>query len=53
MAEKILKQYRFVDLALAPTTFTRLPQMLTELLKEHSRVVSVCQKGKLDCGRLM
>lgn len=41
MAEKLLKQYPFVDLAFGTHNTHRLPQLLCQLLEDKQRVVSV------------
>ncbi|MEG0511690.1 MAG: tRNA (N6-isopentenyl adenosine(37)-C2)-methylthiotransferase MiaB [Clostridia bacterium] len=43
MAEKILKQYKFIDLAFGTHNLHTLPQLLLTLLTEEKRVVSVTQ----------
>ena len=43
MAEKILKQYKFIDLAFGTANLHRLPQLLYEELTTHRRVVEVEQ----------
>ena len=43
MAEKILKQYKFIDLAFGTANLHRLPQLLYEELTTHKRVVEVDQ----------
>ena len=43
MAEKILKQYKFIDLAFGTANLHRLPQLLYEELTTHRRVVEVDQ----------
>ena len=41
MAEKILKQYRFIDLAFGTHNLHELPSLLLNLLNENHRVVSI------------
>ena len=43
MAEKILKQYKFIDLAFGTANLHRLPQLLYEEVTTHRRVVEVDQ----------
>ena len=43
MADKILKQYKFIDLAFGTANLHRLPQLLYEELTTHRRVVEVDQ----------
>ena len=47
MAEKILKQYRFIDLAFGTHNLYQLPGLLHRLLTEKGRVVSVTQEENL------
>ena len=47
MAEKILKQYKFVDLAFGTHNLYQLPGLLYELLTERKRVVSVNSETEL------
>ncbi len=44
MAEKILKQYRFIDLAFGTANLYRMPEMLYQALTEDHAVVEVDQK---------
>ena len=41
MAERILKQYRFVDLAFGTANLHKLPEMMYDLLNDCGKVVSV------------
>ena len=41
MAEKILKQYRFIDLAFGTHNLHELPSLLLHLLEDNHRVVSI------------
>ena len=41
MAEKILKQYRFIDLAFGTSNLHKLPEMLFELLESGARQIRV------------
>ena len=50
MAEKILKQYRFIDLAFGTANLHRLPEMLFELLNRGERVVRVEDKDVIPEG---
>ena len=43
MAQRILKQYRFIDLAFGTHNLYALPEMLLDLLSSRGRVVSVTQ----------
>ncbi len=47
MAEKILKQYRFIDLAFGTHNLHQLPQLLLDLLDEKKRIVSVIDQENL------
>ncbi len=47
MAERILKQYRFIDLAFGTHNLYALPSMLLSLVTERSRVVSVTDEESL------
>ncbi len=47
MAERILKQYRFIDLAFGTHNLYKLPSMLLQLLTQKSRVVSVTEQETL------
>ena len=50
MAEKILKQYRFIDLAFGTSNLHQLPQMMYELLNSGERVVRVAEKDRIPEG---
>ncbi len=47
MAERILKQYRFIDLAFGTHNLHQLPSLLLELLDEKQRIVSVIDQENL------
>ncbi len=47
MADRILKQYPFIDLAFGTHNLYRLPAMLRELLKRRRRVISICPQDDL------
>ena len=47
MAERILRQYRFIDLAFGTHNLHRLPSLLLALLTQKTRVVSVDGRGNL------
>ena len=47
MAQKILKQYRFIDLAFGTHNLYMLPKLLLSLLTERSRVVSITDEELL------
>ncbi|HNW85868.1 MAG TPA: tRNA (N6-isopentenyl adenosine(37)-C2)-methylthiotransferase MiaB [Candidatus Limiplasma sp.] len=47
MAEKILKQYKFIDLAFGTHNLHQLPALLERLLTQKARVVSVIQEQDL------
>ena len=47
MAEKILKQYRFIDLAFGTHNLYQLPSLLLKLLSDGKRVVRVTQEETL------
>ncbi|MEG0996179.1 MAG: tRNA (N6-isopentenyl adenosine(37)-C2)-methylthiotransferase MiaB, partial [Clostridia bacterium] len=47
MAERILKQYRFIDLAFGTHNLHRLPSLLLTLVQQQSRVVSVSNQDNL------
>ena len=47
MAERILKQYRFIDLAFGTHNLHRLPSLLLKLLTRKTRVVSVSDEETL------
>ena len=47
MAERILKQYRFIDLAFGTHNQHQLPQMLLDLLEQKKRVVSISDQENL------
>lgn len=47
MAEKILKQYRFIDLAFGTHNLYQLPKLLHELTTEKKRVVRVTEQENL------
>ena len=47
MAEKILKQYRFIDLAFGTHNLHRLPSLMLNLLTGKSRVVSITDQETL------
>jgi len=47
MAERILKQYRFIDLAFGTHNLYRLPTLLLNLLNKKTRVVSVSDEDTL------
>ena len=46
MAEKILKQYRFIDIAFGTHNLHNFPEMFLERLSKKHRVVSICEQ---DC----
>lgn len=52
MAQKILKQYKFVDLAFGTHNLHRLPKLLLQVLKTRERVVSVTDEETLICEGL-
>ena len=47
MAERILKQYRFIDLAFGTHNLHQLPSLLLDLLEQKQRVVSVIDHENL------
>ncbi|MBQ8149902.1 MAG: tRNA (N6-isopentenyl adenosine(37)-C2)-methylthiotransferase MiaB [Clostridia bacterium] len=47
MAERILKQYRFIDLAFGTHNIHELPSLLLTLLNDQSRVVSISHEENL------
>ncbi|HNX62375.1 MAG TPA: tRNA (N6-isopentenyl adenosine(37)-C2)-methylthiotransferase MiaB [Candidatus Limiplasma sp.] len=47
MAERILKQYPFIDLAFGTHNLHTLPSLLYALLTQHKRVVSVSERDDL------
>ena len=47
MAEKILKQYRFIDLAFGTHNLHELPGMLVRLCEQRTRVVSISHEEDL------
>lgn len=47
MAERILKQYRFIDLAFGTHNLHRLPTLLLNLLTKRTRVVSISDQENL------
>ena len=47
MAEKILRQYRFIDLAFGTHNLYQLPTLLLNLLTKQTRVVSVTDRDTL------
>lgn len=47
MAEKILKQYRFIDLAFGTHNLHELPGMLVRLCQQRTRVVSISHEEDL------
>lgn len=47
MAEKILKQYRFIDLAFGTHNLHQLPSLLYTLLEQNRRLVSVSDQENL------
>ena len=47
MAEKILKQYRFIDLAFGTHNLHQLPVLLYQLLNGRERVVSIMKEERL------
>lgn len=47
MAEKILKQYPFIDLAFGTHNLYQLPSLLTELVEKQQRVISVSREESL------
>ena len=47
MAEKILKQYRFIDLAFGTHNLHELPGMLLRLCEQRTRVVSISHEEDL------
>lgn len=47
MAEKILKQYRFIDLAFGTHNLHQLPKLLYSLLSENKRVLSIIDQENL------
>ena len=50
MAEKIMKQYRFVDLAFGTANLHRLPEMLLEALNSERSLVRVAQEDVIAEG---
>ena len=50
MAEKILKQYRFIDLAFGTANLHKLPEMLFNLLNSGERLVQVEEKDVIPEG---
>ncbi len=47
MAQKILKQYRFIDLAFGTHNLHRLPTLLLNLLHKRTRIVSVTSEDTI------
>ena len=47
MAERILRQYRFIDLAFGTHNLYKLPTLLLNLLEKKTRIVSVSQEDTL------
>ena len=47
MAQKILKQYRFIDLAFGTHNLYKLPTLLLNLLNKRTRIVSVSSEDTL------
>ena len=47
MAEKILKQYKFIDIAFGTHNLHQLPTLLEELLTQKQRVVSITHEDDL------
>ncbi len=47
MAERILRQYRFIDLAFGTHNLYQLPSLMLKLLNDHQRVVRVTQEETL------
>jgi tRNA-2-methylthio-N6-dimethylallyladenosine synthase len=47
MAEKILKQYRFIDLAFGTHNLHELPALLLDLLQQQHRIVAVTDQENL------
>jgi len=47
MAERILRQYRFIDLAFGTHNLHRLPTLLLNLLQNRTRVVSISDQENL------
>lgn len=47
MAQRILKQYRFIDLAFGTHNLYRLPTLLLNLLQKKTRIVSVSDEDTL------
>ena len=50
MAEKILKQYKFIDLAFGTANLHKLPEMMYELLNSGERLVRVEEKNVIPEG---
>ena len=50
MAEKILKQYRFIDLAFGTANLHQLPRMMYDLLNGGERVVRIAEKDVIPEG---
>ena len=50
MAEKILKQYKFIDLAFGTANMHKLPEMMYELLNGGKRLVQVEEKDLIPEG---
>ena len=50
MAEKILKQYRFIDLAFGTANLHKLPEMMHDLLNSGERVIQVEDKDVIPEG---
>ena len=50
MAEKILKQYKFIDLAFGTANLHKLPEMMYELLNGGKRLVQVEEKDLIPEG---
>ena len=48
MADRILRQYPFIDLAFGTQNLYRFPELLRQLLSSRSRVVSVAQGDEFD-----
>ena len=50
MAEKILKQYKFIDLAFGTANLHKLPEMMYDLLNSGERLVQVEEKDVIPEG---
>ena len=50
MAERILKQYKFIDLAFGTANLHKLPEMMYELLNGGNRIVRVEEKDVIPEG---